>query len=191
MTRKTFYYCHDLPEKQVMLQEHMRELSEHISHPPIEISYRFTELPKELEEGLREIFSQSDDVCCWSSDLSEFFLERQEVLCTLLVICAKESRLAKVSLEANSDAEWGIAVNNLAIVYGLHHKNSVWHEMLHLLGADDCYDLSESDRGPNCDCPNCIMQYDATIADVKSWPFLCDTNIQNIQKRIRGWQGEG
>jgi len=183
--RKTFYYCCDLEEQEEMLRQCMKELSGHISLPPIEISYQFTELPRELEKDVREIFYQSDDVVCCEGKLCQLFLERHGDLSSLLVICPKTSRLAKAYLKKYP---WGIANISLAIVYGLYDKYVIWHEMLHLLGAKDCYDLSKSDRGPNCECPNCIMQYEATRANVRNWPFLCDANIQRMQKRIREWK---
>lgn len=66
-------------------------------------------------------------------------------------------------------------------------KYIIWHEMLHLLGAYDCYDLSKNERGPNCDLPNCIMQYEATMANVGKWPFLCNGNLQLVRNRLETW----
>ena len=64
------------------------------------------------------------------------------------------------------------------------------HELLHLLGADDCYDMTKEDWGPNCGLPNCIMQYQATIDNVGDWPFLCEKNIEKIRNRINEWKKE-
>lgn len=187
--RKTYYYCYDMEEKKDWLRQSMQELPQCLALLPAEVNYRFTELPQEYEDDVCEIFETTpESVHSWEVDLLRYYSEKQKCISSTLVICTKTSALAKICLEASTNALWGLATSTLAIVYGIYDKYSVWHEMLHLLGADDCYDLSKSDRGPNCDCPNCIMQYEATKANVGDWPFICDANIQRIQRRITEWK---
>ena len=167
----------------------MEELSGYLSRPPAEIDYTFSELPKEYEADILKIFEEEPKLITayWEDKLLNYFKDKQKFYSGTLVICSTNSQLARFCLKVNPNFLWGTAFPTLAITYEIE-KYIVWHEMLHLLGADDCYDLSQGDRGPNCDCPNCIMQYEATKANVGDWPFLCDPNIQSVQKQIQQWK---
>ncbi len=81
---------------------------------------------------------------------------------------------------------WGIAYGNLAVVYVPTDAYVIWHEILHTLGAKDCYDENdpEGNPGPTCELANCIMQYVPTEANVGEWPFLCEANIGRIQSQL-------
>jgi hypothetical protein len=102
----------------------------------------------------------------------------------LVVICQPSNPLAAKVQVTNPGALWGASNGSLAIIY--HHEPTViWHEMFHLLGADDCYEgeSAEDSALPTCGHPNCIMQYAPSVAVVGDPPFICDTNVQLIRKR--------
>ena len=102
----------------------------------------------------------------------------------LVIGCQKNSRLAQLVLENNPLAEWGGSNGAIAIVY--HFEPSlIWHEMFHLLGAKDCYNVGSDGRvelDQTCGHENCVMQYAPSITAVGDPPFLCSGNIEEIQK---------
>jgi len=62
----------------------------------------------------------------------------------------------------------------------LKNKSTIWHEALHLLGLDECYD--ENTLGRNCNCETCVMQYGLPLRVDEKWPSpLCD-NLCDKQK---------
>ena len=58
-------------------------------------------------------------------------------------------------------ALWGAEVTGLlATVYRENpDKYIIWHEVLHIFGAEDCYDVSGQNT---CELSTCIMQYAPT-----------------------------
>ena len=187
--RKTYFYYYDMEDKNDWLFQSMGDLSECLAKSPTEINYTFTQLPEECEADIRRVLDTTpDSIYVCEASIIECFVKRQGQASSLLVLCDKESPLAEMAVKASPKALWGIATYSLSLAYEFHDQYSIWHEMLHLIGADDCYDLNKNDRGPNCNCPNCIMQYEATKANVGDWPFLCDANIQRIQRRIQQWK---
>lgn len=189
--RTTYYYCYQMPRKKDWLKQSIEELSWYLSRPPVEVNYAFSELSEEHEADILKIFQSSPKtICVWEAQILDYFLQKERNFTNLFVACPQNSHLKRVSLQTCPSAQWGIANESLAIVYEHHSRIVVWHELLHLLGADDCYDMTEGDWGPNCGLPNCIMQYQATINNVGDWPFLCEKNIEKIQKRITEWKNE-
>ena len=77
----------------------------------------------------------------------------------------------------------GVTNGRVAFVYGACDEHVLWHEALHTLGAEDCYDVE--DQGPTCERDNCIMQYAPTKCNVGEWPFLCGDNVKRIRENAR------
>ena len=174
-----------MEDKKDWLRRSMAELSAYLLKPPAEIQYTFTELPGEYESDIHEILQDiPDSVHDWEHELLHYYADKQKHISNTLIICPKDSHLAKLCLRIKPDAPWGLATSTLSFVYEIRDKYIVWHETLHLLGADDCYDLSKNDRGPSCDLPNCVMQYEATMTNVGTWPFLCKENLQRIRNKL-------
>ncbi len=84
-----------------------------------------------------------------------------------------------------TDGIWGTAFQGgpLAVCWQVPDKFIVWHEVLHLLGADECY--KESTHEQTCERPNCIMQYVPTSASVGEWPFLCLTVMERLRRCLQ------
>jgi hypothetical protein len=74
---------------------------------------------------------------------------------------------------------WGVTSGHTTLVYK-HNKWIIWHEALHLLGVDECYDVKTRIRKPDCNCETCIMQYEPSEKWVGEWS-LCDKNIEVLQ----------
>jgi len=102
----------------------------------------------------------------------------------LVVYCKPDSELATAARKQMPAAYWGCTVGStLSAVYRLGNKYILWHEILHLFNANDCYPPDDPNRGPTCELPNCIMQYAPTKKTVGEWPFLCQKNIKRIKDR--------
>lgn len=102
-----------------------------------------------------------------------------------ILLCSPSHALALRAREANQLARWGANCGSVSLYYGPPGKDSVWHEALHLLGAEDCYD--EKGNGPTCGLSNCIMQWVPTRSDADSWPFLCDKNCHAVRQLVEAF----
>jgi hypothetical protein len=109
----------------------------------------------------------------------------------LVVLCDAGSDLSRKVQKAKCGALWGACVGRLAIVYH-HEPAAVWHEMFHLLGAEDCYkgECPDEHDPPRCGHMNCIMQCAPTVMRVGDPPFMCEANIQRIREQYRGIERE-
>lgn len=115
----------------------------------------------------------------------ELGVERTSVrLPKVVVFCTQDHPLAKIIVTASPHAEWGASNEMISVVYELQPAVT-WHEMLHLLGAEDCYkeDNLDENAPPTCGHGNCIMQYAPTLERVGDPFFLCQDNVQRIQQR--------
>jgi|GEM_PF-4746440 len=85
---------------------------------------------------------------------------------------------AKFEGTERAKPEWGATKGYLAVVYHLR-EYVVWHEALHLLDAEDCYD--ETGRAVSeCDDPDCLMRFGTTKKTC-----LCSPNRKRIEKTLR------
>ncbi len=187
--RKTFFCCIDLDERgDGFLQKSMEEFSRLLSLPPIQIDYKFEPLSANLKEEVVSVIESKPDIGNCSNAVQYYFYNKFGYSANLVVLCPPDSALHAIALQSYPSALWGISNAGLAVIYNLDNKYVVWHETLHILGADDCYDLDKGNRGPNCELNNCIMQYEATKENVGTWPFLCKKNISLVKSRINKWQ---
>lgn len=74
-------------------------------------------------------------------------------------------------------APWGDAWEIIAIISTIY-KVAIWHEVAHLLGADDYYDYDTKAKVDNCKLEKCIMQYGCC-----SFEF-CDQAVLEINERL-------
>ena len=100
----------------------------------------------------------------------------------LLVYCSPDSNIAIAAQRKVPHAEWGAMCAFLAAVYSLNNKIAIFHEALHLLGADDCYiEDKPCQKKPDCNFERCIMDYNPPEQWCENWPFICDKNIDLIR----------
>lgn len=107
----------------------------------------------------------------------------------LLVYCRPDSQIANAARRENPSALYGATCGSFAAVYRLDYKVTIWHEALHLLGADDCYEQDNPrKKKPQCKLDGCIMEWNPPESTCENWPFLCDKNIcllQDLSKNCR------
>lgn len=183
--KKTYYCCLNLEERyDNFLRQSMDQLSHYLSCPPVEVNYSFHELSIDSKNEVLNTLEQQDDIYGFFSLTLFSIRKRLGQVSRLFILCSPDDKIATLAKKECPNALWGVSNTQVSATYDLDNKFIIWHEALHLLGADDCYDLSKGDRGPNCECKKCIMQYEPTKYTVGEWPFLCDRNIDRIRKWV-------
>jgi hypothetical protein len=101
----------------------------------------------------------------------------------LIVNCEPDHALAKDCRRRLPHAHWGISFSGvLSVVYAPQNPSAVWHEALHLLGAQDHYDLKT--LAATCELPTCIMRYAPEEGSTPSKEFLCGRTKAVLSKLI-------
>lgn len=160
----------------------MKEFPVLLAKPPLEVTVPIRQMEPELLQDVQRCLGQKPTLADRCADLTYWLYSTYKRLPMVILACPKDHKLAKLARNKNGLAEWGATLGLLALVYSLDNPYVVWHEAMHLLGAEDCYD----DAGRHT-CPrgNCLMQYEPCKQTVKDWPFLCDANIQLVRIRAR------
>lgn len=89
----------------------------------------------------------------------------------------EEEKVVLVGEHFKTIALWGDAWEIIAIISSIE-KVAIWHEIAHLLGADDHYDYDTHEKLDICELNQCIMQYGCY-----SFEF-CNQAILEIKKRL-------
>jgi hypothetical protein len=96
--------------------------------------------------------------------------------------CKGEESFVSAARLSNPDAEWGPAERGVfALAWEPGNKFLIWHEVLHLLYAQDCYD---SKGRTTCGEDQCIMQYIPNSANCGESIRICGNNITQIIKNL-------
>lgn len=154
----------------------------------IGIEGRVVKPDRQLIEVFNEICEREQDFASVTACICEHFVYAPSWngsrIPKVVIACQKNSRLARLVQGSNSLAKWGGSNGAVAIIY--HFEPAlIWHEMFHLLGAKDCYNVGADERVEDdrtCGNESCVMQYAPNIATVGDPPFLCSGNINEIQK---------
>lgn len=190
MNPLVYYYCIDLRTDQVAsIETSLRKLEELMTHPPLEVECSIARLPYNIQTQIMDdldspnVYGCAGRVCRTLADEIER-LSNHGFVPRLIVCCPGQHPLVTKCLAANPDALWGVTVDNsLAVVYQLSNHYAIWHELLHLLGAKDCYDVANpaANAEPTCEHRQCIMQYAATEGVVDGCLPICDGNVSRIK----------
>lgn len=177
--RRIYWYCLDMCDlRKKFISDALKELSDKLKQPPTEVVIMSEELPDKYVKQVRQLLYGSENIFCTAASISDILVKDILVnglglLPGLMVHCRKDSTIAQKARKANPNARWGGQVDRLAVVWQLNNKMVIWHEVLHLLGADDCYD-NQTQKDTCEKAPGCIMQYAATEESVTDWPkCLC------------------
>jgi len=135
------------------------------------------EVAKEVDAILNKVGNESDAFLTCSLKIGKIL----PITANLFVYCSSSNRIAQAAMRESALAKWGYTRPSFAAVYQQGVKSTIWHEALHLLGADDCYDENNSSRKKDsCDVDNCIMEWESTPDS----PVLCGENINRIHKKV-------
>lgn len=181
-----YYYPLDLAEcEQGRMHASLKRLERLLAEPPVERHCSIERLPISAEKGVLAALRKTDlDIPSISASVAEEMANTGPIP-GLVVRCPLNHPLAQTCLDADPDACWGLRNGGLAVVYN-DREPALWHEVLHLLGAEDCYDLP--DRGPTCSHRRrhlpCIMQYEPIEGEVGGKLQICPENIELIQSEL-------
>jgi hypothetical protein len=191
---KVAYFCHELAPQIVNRDEDaIRNFASFLHRFVPEIPLEISPLDGPLmARVLKEIGEHPDiDGCAIAVGYLlyvEFGTDKSGHDPSLVVCCRADSTLAQVGKSAGTHAEWGCKYEQLVAVY--HHDSNVipylvWHEMCHLFGAQDCYEVNatyEVTHDRTCRKNDCIMQHEPCKERVGDSPIICDANVDFIRK---------
>ncbi|PAE38170.1 hypothetical protein [Bacillus sp. 7884-1] len=103
---------------------------------------------------------------------------------TLILNNCNGDVFAIVGEDLPTDNPWGDATDFIAVVSCTLEKN-IWHEVAHLIGADDHYDKNTNEVLDICMDDNCIMQFG------KDEGFLCASTIYEIKLHLNNISKKG
>ena len=191
-----YYYPLDLAEtEQGRMHASLKRLERLLAVCPVKRHCSISRLPSSAEKGVLAAL-QETDLDIRASKVAGAMSHEIGTLITgeantrliprLVVRCSRGNPLAKTCLAAYPYARWGLtSCKVLAVVYD-KREVALWHEVLHLLGAKDCYKLP--DRGPTCSNRRrhlpCIMQYEPIEGEVGGKLQICPENIELIQSEL-------
>jgi hypothetical protein len=191
--RPLVYYCLlDLDEsKRDRIAASLASLERLLALPPLGVVCSISPLPTEVEPCIRRALERPSFAECVSAvrramreRLGTFKTRNPNAITPpgLLAVCPPEHPVRKAAMAESGDAEWGLFNLGVAVKYDGPDVVS-WHELLHIVGAEDCYALP--DEGPTCGFPGCIMQYvptdDMTRKDALP---ICSQNAERIRGMV-------
>ena len=75
--------------------------------------------------------------------------------------------------------KWGDAITDLFTVIKNISEKNIWHEVAHIIGAEDHYDCDTQKAINNCMSDNCIMQFG------KANGIFCECSINEIKGYLK------
>ena len=192
-----YWHCLGMTEDdQRFVKSALHELAQHLKEEPIKLLISIKRLgdKPDIEKQVDAILNRLNDPsytfsncagACANAIQCYFFKEgifKEGVPPKLLLYCRPDSKLAMAAKKQARLPSWGVTCGSFSAVYKPQNKFIIWHETLHLLGLDECYDENNPDvRRPDCKCEDCIMQYEQP--DTWVGPFsLCDKNIKLLKE---------
>lgn len=184
---RIFWCCHGLRSvDETFLKESLEELSE-ILKKYLDIDLTVTKLNSPqisiVDEKIKAM--QIEERCPFNGLIGKLKETEIKKNFPLLIYCKDDGCLAKAAIQENRQALWGYAYpSELSAIYRRGNKYIIWHEALHLFGADDCYDAQSPNNGTTCELSNCLMQYAPAKDNVGDWPFVCEGNILKLKESL-------
>lgn len=170
--------------------QNLQALMQLLRRSPVNVSAEIEKpssvLSNEIEKLLRKPFGSADEP--FDTVYLHFIrkLIRRHHKKRLLIYCNTKSHIAKAAIKQTDRlAKWGLCANDIGALYEHENKHILWHEALHLFGADDCYDSNNPFAGTTCELDKCIMQYAPREGRVRKWPFICKKNVKKIQDCLK------
>jgi hypothetical protein len=81
-------------------------------------------------------------------------------------------------------AHWGISLRGaVSLTYARRNRFALWHETLHLLGAQDHYDISSFRT--TCSMPTCLMRYAPSEDTIGDKPCICTATADILRSACK------
>lgn len=187
-----YWHCLDMAENdEGFVADALEELCRYLRTKLPQLTIKLKQLKdeperaKEVDAILNKVGNESDAFQRCSLNIEKIL----PITANLLVYCSPSNRIAQAAMRESTLAKCGYTGDYFnyvhgalfAAVYQQGVKSTIWHEALHLLRADDCYDENNPSRKKaSCDVDNCIMEWDSTPDS----PVLCGENINRIHKKV-------
>ncbi len=185
---RLYWHCSNLDESQRdFLKSVFDEFSQLLKRAPVLLEAKIRSLPEDIAKKLEKQLPHPPFQSC--KPFSDWFDVVGPKLGELthwapLLLCSQQNGdIAKAAQHESPLACWGYYLNeSIATVYRPDNKYIIWHEALHLWGADDCYSYDNPHGPTTCELKNCIMQYAPKQQNVGDRLFLCERNVDCIRK---------
>jgi len=182
-----YWYCLDMGQtREKFVLESLEELRQLLIKHPLEVELNAKPLSGKAGQFVGKVFFESPKgdegtlSACYDAILSKVSCDK---FAPLVVYCRPDAKIAMAIKSERPLACWGVTMNHhISVVYNPENKYILWHEVLHLFDANDCYSYQAPNAEMNCELTNCIMQYAPKEQTVSKWPFICERNIKRIQK---------
>ncbi len=149
---------------------------------------RVDSIPADLLDRINAVSLQTDNVVSrLSLDVDDYCQNQSShELVKVILGCSRKHVFAEGCRNKNMNAEWGAANRGglVGFTYKPGNRHVIWHEILHLLGADDCYEDAQPEKGPTCEERKCVMQWVPTEENCGSDLVLCEKNIGRIKEHL-------
>ncbi len=99
----------------------------------------------------------------------------------IFVLCERQQDFAVAYREQNQLAHWGVAIPEQVAIAWHGCKYLLWHEILHLMNAKDCYNKFGFNK---CHEPHCIMRLAPSPNDCGGRLVMCTKNQKRIQRYV-------
>jgi hypothetical protein len=165
--------------------------AEIVAAEPLGVQCEMKWVEGSLREGIEariegDLAASTGDIGLFLMDNPRWALrdDRHSVRLPKVVAFCRDSNTLVADIQQRSPhALWGVSNGFLSVIY--HHEPAlIWHEMFHLLGAEDCYKIGE--RGIDdhfCGNQRCVMQYAPTLEAVGNPPSICSGNVARIREQ--------
>ena len=180
---KITYFCHELSSDDTAQDEEaIRQFPEVVQRFIPGLRCDVSRLGRDLVETVLQTIEEQADFRGCAKAVCDMLRERLGRASKLVVCCNADWTLARKGKAGAAHASWGCQWGQLVAIYK-HDRYVIWHELFHLLGADDCYDVGSAAeiRDHTCGNQKCIMQYAPSEQNVDEPPFICRDIIQRIR----------
>jgi hypothetical protein len=159
------------------VQSAMRELAEALAGPLGGIKVFDERLPEKLWSGMESALAVGDFEGAIRA--IEGWGDRGRI--GVSVFCLPTHPAARAAQKRVVHARWGLSFRGrLSLTYVMGNKYALWHETLHLFGAQDHYDLKTFRT--TCELPSCVMQYAPTEEVLEGRGYLCAQTLEILRR---------
>ena len=178
MTKRIFWLnLGGNPEAVRFVSAAMQELTAILASPPLGLNIAADELPATIIAVIASHLEVGNLDGCIAAIQSQANSEPFGVT----VFCDPTHPAASAAQKRVRHARWGLSLQGvLSLTYVTGNKYALWHETLHLLGAQDHYDPATF-RG-TCELPSCLMQYAPSSQVIGDQPFLCSQTLEILRR---------
>ena len=105
----------------------------------------------------------------------------------ILLSTGEDPRFRAWCLTECSSAHWGCSGGFIAVDFAptKHRLENQLHEVLHVFGAEDCYDRVTLEPLPSCTDTRCNMRYENPST------VVCSTVLEQLERSYNRWLSSG